>query len=219
MLCVCPHAFSPHRTFEIIVIPAKSDDLLYYRTISCVLGVLYIMFITSFFSSLSFLFLNTSQSQRQSSSSFKSNSQITPAKRILAWRRESIRQNESVAAFLLLLCVLKNVYDRRGALTQSFVNDTASKALQLIQKVSDDTTSPAITITTRPSSPQFIFYQDIFYFYIYFVYPIFYYIHIERLWIAEIVMMYTSSIIYTAVSSVRVKLLEEMGGLDEGRNS
>jgi hypothetical protein len=32
-------------------------------------------------------------------------------------------------------------------------------------------------------------------------------------------MMYTSSIIYTAVSSVRVKLLEEMGGLDEGRNN
>jgi hypothetical protein len=140
------------------VIPAKSDDLLYYRTISCVLGVLYIMFITSFFSFLSFLFLNTSQSQRQNSSRFKSNSQITPAKRILARRRESIRQNESVAAFLLLLCVLKNVYDRRGALTQSFVNDTASKAFQLIQKVSDDTTSPAITITTRPSSPQFIFY-------------------------------------------------------------
>lgn len=39
---------------------------------------------------------------------------------------------------VLVVCFWKNVYDRREALSQSFVNDRASKAFQLIQQVNDD---------------------------------------------------------------------------------
>lgn len=81
-------------------------------------------------------------------------------------KRERERDG-SLHFLLLLLCVLKkkNVYERREALTQSFVNDTQHRQSisKLIRKVSDDT-SAAITITTRPSSPSLYFLLDIFLF-------------------------------------------------------
>lgn len=118
------------------------------------LGVLCIMFITS-----------REKKTKQQHSSFKEgkpNSQMTPKKKEKKkneWRERE--RNGSLHFLLLLLCVLKkkNVYERKEALTQSFVNDTQHRQSisKLIRKVSDDT-SAAITITTRPSSPSLYFF-------------------------------------------------------------